>query len=124
MSQSEKLKFRKNFWISFPGYAKRVKHRLCNVGHSVLKIIFSDDIELTAHEKSLLQKCLNLIHHRFPSVFHQQNYMTSNNTTTKTINEQGNLSNTQNWVTRKEYGHDGEYAIFKLKVYGHIAESI
>ena len=54
------------------------------------KIYFSDDIELTTHEKSLLQKCLNLIHHRFPSVFHQQNYMTSNNTTTKTINEQGN----------------------------------
>ena len=61
--------------------------------YSFLKIVFSDDIELTTHEKSLLQKCLNLIHHRFPSVFHQQNYMTSNNTTTKTINEQGNLSN-------------------------------
>ena len=59
--------------------------------YSFLKIVFSDDIELTTHEKSLLQKCLNLIHHRFPSVFHQQNYMTSNNTTTKTINEQGNL---------------------------------
>ena len=70
--------------------------------HSILKIVFSDDIELTTHEKSLLQKCLNLIHHRFPSVFHQQNYMTSNNTTTKTINEQGNLSKTQNRVIRKD----------------------
>ena len=79
--------------------------------HSILKIVFSDDIELTTHEKSLLQKCLNLIHHRFPSVFHQQNYMTSNNTTTKTINEQGNLSKTQNWATWKEHDRDWKYTI-------------
>ena len=88
--------------------------------HSILKIVFSDDIELTTHEKSLLQKCLNLIHHRFPSVFHQQNYMTSNNTTTKTINEQGNLSNTQNRVIRKEYDRLNmivlKYTIFELKI--------
>ena len=89
--------------IMDPGDPQWVKLSWC---HSILKIVFSDDIELTTHEKSLLQKCLNLIHHRFPSVFHQQNYMTSNNTTTKTINEQGNLSKTQNWATWKEHDRD------------------